>query len=524
MAEHPSISGMGLTNFVWWTGTVEDRKDPFQLGRVRVRIHGWHTKNKDTANTPYDAMASTDLPWALVTLPTTSAGMHGIGDSMNNLVEGTQVIGFFLDGTSGGQPVVFGVIPGVIESVKTSNITDAIYDAKGSTRIEGEGFFDPRTADELVVAPRPPLQVMPLIESATACHYPHDSTAAFQSRFGTTVGMPDTHNLARGVSSGTPIEQRLKTRRGQITLPQDFSIVSGELFGDIVISEPAVAYAAKYPYNKVSESESGHVHEVDDTPGAERIHTWHRSGTFTQMNPDGSRTTRVTKNDFHRTMGDKLELIEGNYYIANKGNYRLNCPGATIDIADGVMTVSADTVTCSVTNDLNLEAGGEVNITGLKGVNVTSPTQVVVSAPMYQTNASGMTFAPFPGTPPVIVAMVSAPITLGLMGVSLTSATPLPTAVAMTCEVPITTAYAAPVSNTYTQLTETATEKSSTIGTESNTVGNLSNTVDNQSDTIGVLTTTAETGTIIVGGNQISHYHTPGSTIDGGAYPAIQTV
>ena len=33
---------MGTNGFVWWQGVVEDRQDPLQLGRCRVRILGWH--------------------------------------------------------------------------------------------------------------------------------------------------------------------------------------------------------------------------------------------------------------------------------------------------------------------------------------------------------------------------------------------------------------------------------------------------------------------------------------------------
>ena len=32
--------------FWWWVGVVEDRMDPLKLGRVRVRITGYHNDNK----------------------------------------------------------------------------------------------------------------------------------------------------------------------------------------------------------------------------------------------------------------------------------------------------------------------------------------------------------------------------------------------------------------------------------------------------------------------------------------------
>ena len=38
---------MGRGNFVWWTGVVEDRNDPVQMGRVKVRCFGYHTEDKN---------------------------------------------------------------------------------------------------------------------------------------------------------------------------------------------------------------------------------------------------------------------------------------------------------------------------------------------------------------------------------------------------------------------------------------------------------------------------------------------
>ena len=71
-------------------GIIEDRQDPLKIGRVRVRCHGIHTDRKDLIATP-------DLPWAQVLLPTTSAGLSGFG-TQHGLVEGSSVWGFFRDG------------------------------------------------------------------------------------------------------------------------------------------------------------------------------------------------------------------------------------------------------------------------------------------------------------------------------------------------------------------------------------------------------------------------------------------
>ena len=96
---------IGLDGFVWFIGVVEDRQDPYLIGRVRVRCFGHHTGDKTQLPTK-------DLPWAQVMLPVTSAGISGIGQSPIGLVEGSHVFGFFRDGEARQEPVVMGSMPG----------------------------------------------------------------------------------------------------------------------------------------------------------------------------------------------------------------------------------------------------------------------------------------------------------------------------------------------------------------------------------------------------------------------------
>ena len=69
-----------------------------------------------------------------------------------------------------------------------------------------------------------------------------------------------------------------KLARGENTLTKSVS-VSGA---------PGDPYAAVYPNNKVTQTSSGHVIEIDDTPNAERVHIRHKSGSFIEFHPDGS--------------------------------------------------------------------------------------------------------------------------------------------------------------------------------------------------------------------------------------------
>jgi hypothetical protein len=101
-----AVDHIGKTQFIWWQGVVEDVMDPMKVGRVRVRIIGYHNPNKDE-------LATKDLPWALPIMPVTSASTTGIGHSATGLVPGSLVIGFFRDGALGQQPIIFGSIPGI---------------------------------------------------------------------------------------------------------------------------------------------------------------------------------------------------------------------------------------------------------------------------------------------------------------------------------------------------------------------------------------------------------------------------
>ena len=95
--------------FTWFTGVVEEVVDPSNLGRVRVRCFGFHTDDKGIVPT-------SDLPWATVMGPTTSAGVEGIG-SNHRLLSGSWVVGFFRDGPSAQDPLIIGSIASSTEEL-----------------------------------------------------------------------------------------------------------------------------------------------------------------------------------------------------------------------------------------------------------------------------------------------------------------------------------------------------------------------------------------------------------------------
>ena len=128
---------------------------------------------------------------------------------------------------------------------------------------------------------------------------------------------------------------------------------------DIVTDELSLApspYAAVYPKNNVHAYESGHVIEIDDTPNAERIHIFHKSGTFVEMHPNGDVVTHM-KNGFKTVTGnDKLHVtgtmdmvIDGDMNINVVGNVAMN--GATINLNRGTQGAARIGDTADVGDD-----------------------------------------------------------------------------------------------------------------------------------------------------------------------------
>lgn len=83
----------------WFMGVVEDTNDPMKVNRVRVRCLEYHTDNR--SNLPTSA-----LPWASFM----HTGAHMSAPVIN---PGDWVVGFFLDGASGQQPIVMGLLDGI---------------------------------------------------------------------------------------------------------------------------------------------------------------------------------------------------------------------------------------------------------------------------------------------------------------------------------------------------------------------------------------------------------------------------
>ena len=311
---------LGHNGFLWFTGVVEDRNDPNKVGRVRVRALGHHTSNTTI-------LPTADLPWAHCMLPSTSAGISGLGQSATGLVEGSWVLGYFRDGNERQEMIVLGTLPG--------------YPAELS---QAGGFYDPNGI------------------------YPKYRNEPDVNRL--AVNDENKPHLANTLRIATRITG-IATADFNAFVNADGSLATAS-DGD-TFDQPAIPYNASYPYNNVYESESGHLMEYDDTSGAERIHQRHRTGTSYEIDASGNKV-EIIKGESYRLLSNKEQVqITGNSDITIDGRHKLyinksNTLNNHYDIQIGagasinIQVDDGDVNIHTIQGRINMNAGGDYNL------------------------------------------------------------------------------------------------------------------------------------------------------------------
>ena len=192
---------------------------------------------------------------------------------------------------------------------------------------------------------------------------------------GDRLNEPDYHRLSRGESQGTIVEHKNNN------LDLDVEKSNGDKW-----SEPESAFAAEYPHNIVLTTHGGITVEIDSTPNSERVHIFHPSNTYIEIDSDG--------NIVFRNEGDRFMITKG-----DENKHVFGCENETIDIdktkyikADETIKIGSDRKTTignddiedignnetksigqtsskTVGSDWNVTVGGNINIEA--GGNVT---------------------------------------------------------------------------------------------------------------------------------------------------------
>jgi len=258
--------------------------------------------------------------------------------------EGDMVVGFFIDGESAQNPVMMGVLPGIPLSAANPQ----------------QGFNDPRTTTQLKNAPVKP--------GENPTNYPR------------VLDEPTTSRLARNDSDsiGKTIVQTKKTNKlGPFEL------------------DPT--YAAKYPYNNVYESESGHAMEFDDTPKKERVHLYHREGSYIELQADGSGAFKIVKNKNDTIGGNYSLYVQGNMTVEVDGNISFKSKKNISFSADGAFSVKAKTISLNASDSFSAK-GMSASLSGTTKTSVGGLTSQQTSVSGLTTKVSGMLVTSITGT------------------------------------------------------------------------------------------------------------------------------
>jgi hypothetical protein len=94
-------------------------------------------------------------------------------------------------------------------------------------------------------------------------------------------------------------------------------------------------YPPVYPYNNVTQTPSGHLFELDDTPQRERVRLQHRTGTFIEMHPNGDEVHKVYGNGYTIIVRDNNVLITGNCIVKIEGDANIQITGDKIETVLG---------------------------------------------------------------------------------------------------------------------------------------------------------------------------------------------
>ena len=307
------------TEFIWFMGVVEDRNDPLQLGRVRVRIFGHHTG--DTNELPPD-----HLPWAQPMQPITSAAISGVGTSPTGLVEGSWVVGFFMDGKDRQRPLVMGSLAGIPD--RDSHFQD--------------GFVDPSG-----VYPKPSRASEPDTPRLARWEAEEDESL-MAKRSSRTTDVPIS--VGTWANSAGPEISKEKDAKGNFTR-ETWTEPNPRYNGE---SDYKTNVMPLYPFNHVYRGESGNVIELDETPGNIRTNHYHPSGTFTEVMHLGDKVTKVVANNYTIIVENDKLYIRGFQNITVEGDTNIYSKGSFIHEVDGdyLLTIKGDRITKIVGNDV----------------------------------------------------------------------------------------------------------------------------------------------------------------------------
>lgn len=240
-------------SFRWFMARVVDINDEEKIGRVKIRVI--HDQTGELGKVkgnfgideddllwayPISSIQSASLSWKKINELEFDEGdfvpdwIDAVGLSPTGIAVGTYVFGFYLDGHEANIPLIFGTYHKV-----------SMYPEPGTD----------------------PQNMLQDTRKAPTNNYSYY----------------DIGSLARGKYTD---EVKGIDSAGQ-TLPKEpysySSLWNDDPKAVSPVDEHPTAYNTEYPYNTTYTTKSGHAIELDDTPLHERLHIWHKSGSYEEI-------------------------------------------------------------------------------------------------------------------------------------------------------------------------------------------------------------------------------------------------
>ena len=272
-------------------GVIEDRQDPKEMGRLRVRVLGVHSDDR-VNDVPINM-----LPWSMVVHPANASSTSG---GISQLVEGTWVLVMYLDETL-QDAIVIGSLPSTVGPQKPDY---------------NKGFSDP-------------FGVHPKWTDGQS-----DTSLA---------GKPDKWQ------EHPTYTERARSKVGAVPTAKTYS--TSTVSGDAEEKEHATwnepelrgGSPSVYPYNAVKEYEGGMIEEFDSSPGATRMSRMHPSGSYDEIIVDGTKTTKIVGDGYEITLGNHNMYVKGNLNMTVEGDLRQFVKGDYILEVGGSMRTLVNT-------------------------------------------------------------------------------------------------------------------------------------------------------------------------------------
>ena len=352
---------LNIPDFIWWLGVVEDNNDIAMAGRVKVRITGYHTANRETLPVKH-------LPYAIPINSVTSAAMNGIMEN-HQLVQGSTVIGFFADGDEGQIPMLLGTVAGNpmshVEDGQPTGTTNPdnlrrgftdptgkfprASDGKIKGTVEGEGH-----EEGFAGVGEPDTSRLARNEHAEE-HYSLINRREIREEKIRTATAPSVEGDGllddKGGKAYEPVEWDEPHPRGKSKdeakyfNPRQDMIDGGD--GDPSKKGNMEDYTSLYPFNTVKETRAGFVFETDNTEGNKRYHEYHPSGTHKEIHHDGTKVEKIIGDDYEIITKDKNVLIRGNCNVTIVGDCKMLVQGDKYEEIEGDLfqTIHGDRIT-----------------------------------------------------------------------------------------------------------------------------------------------------------------------------------